>query len=52
MFEVFDREKCCVYTVFDVTYDVDGNPLFLVFDENIGGWVRKDATNFIPCSTD
>lgn len=46
MFSVFDKEKNCSVTVYDVTYDaVTGYPQFLVYD---GAWKRVSAKHYEP----
>lgn len=38
-------------TVFDVTYDSKGYPLFLFYDKANHAWTRKSAKYFIPVRT-
>ncbi len=38
------------YEVFDITYDSNGYPLFLIYDRNKGEWVRESAKSFYPVS--
>ena len=40
-----------VVTVYDVTYDSNGYPLFLFYDRENRAWVRKSAKYFIPVRT-
>ena len=40
-----------VVTVYDVTYDSNGYPLFLFYDRENHAWVRKSAKYFIPVRT-
>lgn len=38
-------------TVFDVSYDSTGYPLFLFYDKANRTWTRKSAKYFIPVQT-
>lgn len=44
--KVYDKSKCCFREVYDITYDSNGYPHFLIYDN--GQWLRKSAKNFIP----
>jgi len=48
MFNVMWKSSWCKVTVFDVSYDSNGAPLFLVYDRANHAWVRKAAKHFLP----
>ena len=41
-----DNDKMC--EVFDITYDKNGYPRFLVYKD--GQWIRMSAKHFRPCT--
>lgn len=37
-----------VVTVYDIAYNHNGYPIFLVYDKNTRSWMRKSAKYFVP----
>lgn len=54
MFEVWMKPlyRYTKVTVYDVSYDSNGAPLFLVYDSTNNAWVRKAAKHFLPTAED
>ena len=46
MFKVRDNKTGKIFTVYDITYDADGDPYFLVYDDGI--WVQYNANFYEP----
>lgn len=46
MFEVYSKQWRDWVTVYHVSYDSNGYPLFLVWHD--GQWIRKSAKHFEP----
>lgn len=44
--KVVYKEQVGIYDVFDITYDSNGYPLFLIYKDK--QWVRMSAKHFIP----
>lgn len=44
--KVYDKIYECFCEVYDITYDSNGYPHFLIYED--GQWLRKSAKNFIP----
>ena len=45
--KMMHKEEGVSYEVFDITYDSDGYPLFLIYKD--GQWIRMSAKHFTPC---
>lgn len=46
MFKVRDNKTGKIFTVYDITYDADDDPYFLVYDDGI--WVQYSASFYEP----
>ena len=46
MFKVRDNKTGKIFTVYDITYDADDEPYFLVYDDGI--WVQYSASFYEP----
>lgn len=44
--KVYDKYNYASYEVYDITYDSNGYPHFLIYEN--GQWTRKSAKNFVP----
>ena len=44
------KEENIPYEIFDITYDSNGCPLFLIYKN--GEWIRMSAKHFTPHYTD
>lgn len=50
MFELYlnDNKSNPKVTIYDISYDSNGYPLFLYYDYNTHQWIRKSAKYFYP----
>ena len=48
--KVLHKEDKIMYVVFDISYDSDGYPLFLIYKDK--QWVRMSAKHFKPYNFD
>ena len=46
MFKVRDNKTGRIFTVYDITYDADDDPYFLIYDDGI--WVQYSANFYEP----
>lgn len=46
MFRVKDKQTGKIYTVYDITYTVDDDPFFLIYEDGI--WVQYNASFYEP----
>lgn len=46
MFKVVNKEDMTIYNVYDVVYDKNGYPHFLMFID--GQWKRESAKHYVP----
>lgn len=50
MFKVRDNKTGKMFTVYDITYDADDDPYFLVYDDGI--WAQYSASFYEPLEPD
>lgn len=46
MIKVVEKETFKVVDVYDITYDTNGYPLFLIYED--GQWFRRGARHYEP----